>query len=261
MTAAQFSHINSSTGAFCDPQILAWSSQSSLNSSQACSDCWLGGQAAQLSNPLGYDASLASQFASLTSSCNATGKYPTTSPTLYAINGTATITPAPTTSTPATSCTDSYTVQDGDECNSVALGLGVSTYDLLYTNDLDIYCQNFASAVNSTLCVPPGCDTHVWQGSDSCESVVSTLDGVTVPEFLSWNPNFNSLCQNSVNFLNYVVCVRYEQMNSIFERQDQSDSHCLVLLVAISPPRLRTLPTPPGTPAARRRHCLYPRMP
>ncbi|KAL4943095.1 hypothetical protein BDV06DRAFT_234966 [Aspergillus oleicola] len=85
---------------------------------------------------------------------------------------------------------------EGDDCNSVALGLGVSTYNLLYNNNLDIYCQNFASAVNSTLC-----------GLDSCESVVSTLDGVTVLEFLSWNPNFNSLCQNSVNFLNYVVCV------------------------------------------------------
>ncbi|KAL4958979.1 uncharacterized protein BDV14DRAFT_194147 [Aspergillus stella-maris] len=198
---------DSSTGAFCDPQILAWSSQSFLNSSQACSDCWLGGQAVRLSNPLGYDANLASQFASLTSSCNATGMYSTTSPTSYAINATATTTSAPTATTPATSCTGSYTVQEGDECNSVALELGVSTYDLLYTNDLDIYCQNFASAVNSTLCVPPGCDTHVWQGSDSCESVVNTLHGVTVPEFLSWNPNFNSLCQNSVNFLNYVVCV------------------------------------------------------
>ncbi|KAL4739523.1 hypothetical protein BDV11DRAFT_169938 [Aspergillus similis] len=198
---------DSSTGEFCDPQVLVWSQQSFLNSTQACSDCWLGGQAAQLNNPLGYDANLASQFASLTLSCNATGKYPTTSPTSYAMNATATTTKAPATTAPVTSCTGSYTVQEGDGCHSVALSLGVSTYDLLYTNDLDLYCQNFASAVNSTLCVPPGCETRVWQASDSCESVVSTLDGVTVPQFLAWNPNFNSLCQNSVNFVNYVVCV------------------------------------------------------
>ncbi|KAJ5153569.1 LysM domain protein [Penicillium canariense] len=130
--------------------------------------------AAQLNNPLGYDANLASQFASLTSSYNATGKYPTTSPTSYAMNATATTTKAPTTTTPVTSY---------------------------------LYCQNFASAVNSTLYVPLGCETRVWQASDSCESVVSTLDRVTVPQFLAWNPNFNSLYQNSVNFVNYVVCV------------------------------------------------------
>ncbi|KAJ0424778.1 hypothetical protein BJY00DRAFT_308683 [Aspergillus carlsbadensis] len=198
---------DSSTGAFCDPQILTWASQPYLNSTQACSDCWLGGQAIQLSNPLGYDENLASQFDLLTSSCNATGKYATTSPTGYAINSTQTTVPASATTTPAASCTGSYTVQEADDCNSVALALGVSTYDLLYSNGLDIYCQNFAAAVNSTLCIPPLCDTHVWQGSDSCESVAASLDGVTVPELLSWNPNFNALCQNSLNFIGYVVCV------------------------------------------------------
>ncbi|PYI36128.1 hypothetical protein BP00DRAFT_474788 [Aspergillus indologenus CBS 114.80] len=101
-----------------------------------------------------------------------------------------------------------YTVQEDDDCNSAALALNVSTYSLLYTNNLDLYCQNWVTAaVNSTLCVPPQCETSVWQMQDSCNSVVNGLVNVTVPQFLSWNPNFDSLCQNAVNYIGYVVCI------------------------------------------------------
>ncbi|OJJ66409.1 hypothetical protein ASPBRDRAFT_666024 [Aspergillus brasiliensis CBS 101740] len=100
-----------------------------------------------------------------------------------------------------------YPVQSTDDCNSVALSLNVSTYNLLYANGIDLYCQNFAAAVNSTLCIPPQCDTYIWQASDTCDSVAGSITGVTVPQFLSWNPNFNSLCQNSPNYVGYVVCV------------------------------------------------------
>ncbi|KAL5360255.1 hypothetical protein BJX96DRAFT_184441 [Aspergillus floccosus] len=100
-----------------------------------------------------------------------------------------------------------YPVQSTDDCNSVALSLNVSTYNLLYANGLDLYCQNFAAAVDSTLCIPPQCKTYIWQASDTCDSVARSITGVTVPQFLSWNPNFNSLCQNTPNFVGYVVCV------------------------------------------------------
>ena len=93
-------------------------------------------------------------------------------------------------------------------CNSVAKALNVSTYNLLYENNLDLYCQNFDAAVGTTLCIPAQCDTYTWQALDSCDSVVSNFTGMTVPQFLSWNPNFNSLCQNSLNYVGYEVCVR-----------------------------------------------------
>ncbi|KAJ5958935.1 uncharacterized protein N7479_006085, partial [Penicillium vulpinum] len=173
---------DSSTGEYCDPQIVSWSNQT-LTTEQQCSDCWLGGLALQLGNPLGYDDSLATNYASLISSCNATA-YSYTTSTQYAINATATATPTP-----------------------VAQALNVSTYSLLYNNGLDIYCQNFAAAVDSSLCIPPQCSTYVWQSTDDCNSVVRELSGVTVPQFLSWNPNFNALCQNAVNYVGYTVCV------------------------------------------------------
>jgi LysM repeat protein len=149
---------------------------------------------------------LASSLAALTSSCSATA-YSFTSPTAYALNATVTTAPPTVTVTPPSTCTGSYTVQVTDDCNSVALALNVSTYSLLYANNLDIYCQNFAAAVNSTLYIPPQCKTYTWQALDSCNSVASSAS-VTVPQFLTWNPNFNSLCQNSLNYVGYQVCLR-----------------------------------------------------
>lgn len=203
------SSVDSSTGEYCDPLIASWSNQT-MNTTEQCSDCWLGGLALQLGNPLGYDASLATNYASLVASCNATA-YSYTTPTQYAINATVAATTATTavTTTASSDCTGSYTVQATDDCNSVAQALNVSTYSLLYSNGLDIYCQNFAAAVNATLCIPPQCDTYIWQLTDDCDSVVASLANVTVPQFLAWNPNFNALCRNAVNFIDYAVCIRY----------------------------------------------------
>ncbi|KAL4795601.1 hypothetical protein BDV19DRAFT_378800 [Aspergillus venezuelensis] len=95
---------------------------------------------------------------------------------------------------PATFIVDNYlftyrlSFQETDDCNSVAQALNVSTYSLLYSNNLDLYCRNFDSAVGSTL-------------------VVGSLSNVTIPQFLAWNPNFNPLCQNAVNYIGYVVCI------------------------------------------------------
>ncbi|OCK74384.1 carbohydrate-binding module family 50 protein [Lepidopterella palustris CBS 459.81] len=198
---------DSTTGQYCDPQLLAWAAQGYLNSTQICSDCWLGVQALQLNSPLGYDDGLATNFASLTSSCGVTTGYTFTTPAAYALNSTATTPPPLVTATPPPTCTGSYSVQATDDCNSVAQALNVSTYNLLYENNLDIYCQNFAAAVNSTLCIPPTCDLYTWQALDTCASIVSTYPGMTIPQFLSWNPNFNDLCQNAGGFQGYQVCV------------------------------------------------------
>lgn len=168
-------------------------------------------QAVQLSNPLGYDADLASNLVSLTSSCSA-NKYSFTSPTAYPLNATATTVsatvPAAATASKPSTCTGSYTIQATDDCNSVAKALNVSTYSLLYENNLDLYCQNFAAAIGTTVFIPAQCKTYTWQALDSCNSVMSNFTGMTVPQSLSWNPYFNALCQNSLNYVGYEVCVR-----------------------------------------------------
>lgn len=198
--------LRSTTAQFCDPQLLAWSNQSYLTTNQSCSDCWLGVLTLQLGNPLGYDDNLASNFVSLTSSCNATA-YGFTSPTAYALNSTSTAVPSTITAVPPPACTGSYTVGDADDCISVSKTLNVSTYNLLYYNNIDIYCQNFAAAVGENLCIPPQCEIYTWQALDTCDSVVSGFTGMTVPQFLAWNPNLNSLCQNAPAFTGYQVCI------------------------------------------------------
>lgn len=178
----------------------------SLN--ESCSDCWLGAQQFQLSNPLGYDPGLASNFAILTSSCNATG-YTYATPTSYGLNASLATVPATTSATPTypPTCTGSYTVQSTDTCISISQKLNVSTYSLLYENGLDLYCQNLNASVGTDLCSPATCETYTWQATDSCDSVVLAHPPITLPQFLSWNPNINVLCQNVYNFIGYQFCV------------------------------------------------------
>ncbi|KAF2719531.1 carbohydrate-binding module family 50 protein [Polychaeton citri CBS 116435] len=101
----------------------------------------------------------------------------------------------------------SYTVQPADDCNSVAKALNVSTYSLLYDNNLDLYCENFATMIGKTLCKPAQCATYTWQANDTCNSVVRGFSGMTLTQFQAWNPNLNDLCQNGLSFFGYQVCV------------------------------------------------------
>ena len=201
---------HSTTGQYCDPQLIEWQTQGYLNIKQSCSDCWLGVHQLQLSNPLGYDPDLASNFASLTSACNAT-KYSYTTPTAYALNASATTIPATAfaTATPPPTCPGkSFAVQHTDTCTSVSQRLNVSTFSLLYENHLDLYCRNFHVSVGRELCSPATCETYTWQATDTCASVAAAYPPTTVPQFLAWNPNFNSRCHNGASFIGYQVCVR-----------------------------------------------------
>ncbi|KAL6230178.1 hypothetical protein BDW75DRAFT_248902 [Aspergillus navahoensis] len=199
---------DSTTGEYCDPMIEVWSNQSSLSTDQECSDCWLGGLSVQLGSPFGYDLGLADKYVALLANCSATGSsYSYASPTPFALNATIVIVTATPTSTPEPTCTGLYIVQETDNCNTVAQSLNESTYSILYSNNLDLYCQDFRSAIGSTLCIPPQCGIYVWQTLDSCNNVVGSLTNVPIPQFLAWNPNFNSLCQNAVNYFGYIICI------------------------------------------------------
>ncbi|RMY22481.1 hypothetical protein D0866_11929 [Hortaea werneckii] len=195
------------TGEYCDPKFLVWSNQSFMTRDQSCSDCWLNVQALQLGSPLGYDDSLASNFAELKASCNAKS-YTYATPTVYGINATATTDTDGAKFTKPSTCTGSYVLQPGDDCNSVAKKMSVSTYSMLVSNGLDLYCQNFDAAVNSraSLCTPPTCKIYEWGFFDDCNDVASQND-ISVAHFLSWNPNFDSICRNSIIFAGYQVCV------------------------------------------------------
>jgi len=198
--------LRSSTGEYCDPQLLAWSKSVIWATNMSCSNCWLGVQALQLGNPLGYNIEMASDFAALTASCTASS-YTYASPTVYALNATATDSVAPNFTNPP-SCIGSFTLKAGDDCHSVAKNLSVSSYNMLNANGLDIYCQTFEAVANRnlSLCSPPTCKTHTWDRFDTCSDVASQYN-VSLTHFLAWNPNFNSICRNAIIWAGFQVCV------------------------------------------------------
>jgi len=202
---------HSKTGQYCDPLLASWAGQADLNSTQSCSDCWLGAQQLQLSNPLGFDQGLADRFASLTSSCSA-DQYNYATPTSYALNGSSDTAPSTgnASPTPVPGCTGSYYVQATDSCLSLSQYLSVSTYNLVVYNGWDMYCRNFNASIGHSFCSPPTCDTYTWQANDSCNAVALANPSITLTQFMSWNPNFDPLCHNAGNFIGYQVCLRYE---------------------------------------------------
>jgi hypothetical protein len=179
---------------------------------QTCSDCALGLRQIELSSPFGYNAKGAAQFASSTSACNASG-YGLTPPTPYALTPTSTASGTATTRATPT-CISTYTLRPGDSCSSVSKANNVSTYSLLASNGLRTDCTNFPAA-NGTLCIPPKCATYTVKSYDTCRSILDHHDGISSAQFISWNPNINSLCGNLYLSVGKEICVRsvYNNLN------------------------------------------------
>ncbi|PYI36203.1 hypothetical protein BP00DRAFT_386649 [Aspergillus indologenus CBS 114.80] len=204
---------DSTTGEYCDTLIQSWANITKQSSNQSCSDCMLSMQQVMLESVIGYDDELAESFASTTSSCGNTN-YPFTSPTPYALNATkstqtpsTTSTTAPTENTSSTgTCTDTYTVLEGDTCLSISAAYNVSSFYLAYNNNLDIYCSDLT--VGKTLCLPGACDIYTVQINDTCLDIVEAVsDDITVTQLQSWNPNINLLCGNLGNLNGTYICV------------------------------------------------------
>lgn len=189
---------DASSGAFCAPSFDQWVNGNATDKS--CTDCVLGTYQIELQSPLGWDESLASRFASLTSSCQATN-YPVTSPTPNYIT---TVTTASTTSSAAAakSCASTYTVQSADDCHSISTSQQVSTAALIYLNNLEADCTNFPTEAGTKLCMPHTCEIYTIQQNDTCWSIT---DGFTTPEtgqaftisqLISWNIDISPGCDN-----------------------------------------------------------------
>jgi len=200
------------TNQFCDDIFRSWQADpySAPNDTvQDCSDCILGLDQIQLNSPFGYDADFAELFSSQTASCGKTG-YAFTTPAPYALTGSSTMAPSTTSaSIPAStaSCVATYTVQDGDTCNTVAQNNSVSTFDLLFTNGLSLDCNTFPDS-GASLCIPAQCDTYTVSINDTCNSIIATQGGITSAQFLAWNPSVNSLCGNILDFVGDTICLR-----------------------------------------------------
>ncbi|KAI0024493.1 LysM domain-containing protein [Xylariomycetidae sp. FL0641] len=197
---------DSKTGDFCAPTFDAWASGNA--SDQACSDCVLGTYQLQLAYDLGYDDELASSFASLTSSCSATG-YPVASPPPMTINVTSASSSTTSLPTATPSCASTYTVKSEDDCHSISMDERVSTNLMLYLNELEAGCTNFADP-GAELCMPHTCDIYTVQKNDTCWGIAESFNNTfTISQLVSWNVDISNGCDNLELLQGTQICVSF----------------------------------------------------
>lgn len=107
--------------------------------------------------------------------------------------------------TPTFTCESTYTIQDTDTCLSISQDNQVSTFYLLYSNDLPSFCTDFPAA-GTDLCIPQSCETYIVAPWDTCDSVVEAK-GVTTAQLIAWNPNLNAQCGNMPSLAGYAICL------------------------------------------------------
>ncbi|KAJ0162770.1 hypothetical protein CTA2_4026 [Colletotrichum tanaceti] len=193
--------------AYCAPLMDEYNSKENPTSEELCSDCNLLSQQAQLNSPFGWDDEFEESYASLTKSCGVTS-YPVTSPPPYTVS--ISTTSAPVASAPSTldvPCVSMYTIQPEDTCESVIVSQRVSTFWLMYANNLPAYCTGFPEA-GTKLCIPPQCNTYKAQRGNSCPSIAAVFDDAfTREDLVKWNPNLDEKCKNLSKLADSMICV------------------------------------------------------
>ncbi|KAM5529504.1 hypothetical protein BFJ69_g16583 [Fusarium oxysporum] len=89
---------------------------------------------------------------------------------------------------------NTYTTQDGDSCDSIALAQGVSAATMYYINSNIFDCSKIAAGTE--LCLPLTC-TKIYkvQTGDTCRSIASKANILT-DKLLSFNSQLNWNCTN-----------------------------------------------------------------
>jgi LysM repeat protein len=111
------------------------------------------------------------------------------------------------TSSPVPTCLGSqYTIQTGDNCNSISTSKGISTTGLSTANNLLAFCTNFPST--GTLCIPTAslCTVYTVQTGDTCASI-GTKHSASWAQIVSWNPALGRGCGNLADYVGYEICI------------------------------------------------------
>ncbi|RPA74132.1 hypothetical protein BJ508DRAFT_333374 [Ascobolus immersus RN42] len=146
-----------------------------------------------------------SLYESLTSSCGVTG-YPLTSDTPAYPTPTPTVVPSTTGSKPSPTCSGTtYTINAGDDCNSIARSQGIGTAWLLIDNNLSSYCYAFPTS--GELCLVNRCNTATVPANSTCETIADSYN-VTEAQLKAWNPVIDLGCHNLEEMVGFELCVQ-----------------------------------------------------
>jgi hypothetical protein len=168
---------------------------------QECSDCIIGGMVTDLNSYFGYNLEFEELFSAQTSSCSKT-TYSFTTPGTYTIAPTSTVEPPPI---PTLNCRTRHDVILGDSCSTIAQQYSISSWSVIKLNGLDLQCRNLQ--IGESLCIDVTCPTQVLTSTDTCESVVDSVAGITLNQLAIWNPHLDALCENLHEIPSNVICV------------------------------------------------------
>jgi len=107
----------------------------------------------------------------------------------------------------AGTCSRTYTIKQGDFCNSICAANGVSTYQLAVNNlnTINANCSNLQPG--GTLCLGSvGADchtTHVVVANDTCD-IISSAAGINNTMLTMNNPQINADCSDI--YIGEVLC-------------------------------------------------------
>ncbi|KZV98835.1 hypothetical protein EXIGLDRAFT_273250 [Exidia glandulosa HHB12029] len=113
-------------------------------------------------------------------------------------------------------CSTYYTIQSGDTCAVMQTKYGV-TFDQIrqWNTEIDAKCSNIQPGIGYCVAGPAvglgsllpsaGCtDYYTVQPGDTC-TVIEARKGITLAQFLAWNPEINSQCSNIQGGVQYCV--------------------------------------------------------
>ncbi|KAJ5121576.1 uncharacterized protein N7515_009537 [Penicillium bovifimosum] len=164
-----------------------------------CSACYLDYMSTIVNSKWGQDSLLSpSALMSQVSFCSTSGYSVTYTPTSTA---SSTVSASATVAASRCNTTDPdqtvYKVESGDSCVSISAAQNVSTSALINLNSLDMGCTHIV--VGADICLPDVCEIYRVQKTDTIEKIVASLSRqVSVPQFIAWNANLNSV-QRSEN--------------------------------------------------------------
>ncbi|KAJ7228438.1 LysM domain protein [Mycena pura] len=95
-----------------------------------------------------------------------------------------------------------YTVQSGDNCQTIAASKNVATGTLQSINNIFPDCSNLFAGVQ--ICIPQPCQAYLVKPGDTCWSIASAR-GITVTALLGYNPTINPSCTNLLSGFN--ICL------------------------------------------------------
>ncbi|KAG6235034.1 hypothetical protein E4U25_005314 [Claviceps purpurea] len=186
------------SGKYCDAVVADWAGLP-WTMAQKCSQCELGVQQLQLASPFGFNEDSAREFADTTMNCSA-GDYKFATPTSYALNATTFPSQPP-------ACTGMvYTMTQGDTCVNISGARGMSTFQVITMNKLNLGCDNLP-AVGETLCLPAEstCRTHQLELYESCQTLMAIWNA-TLAQVLAWNPMIDRFCSELGPWRGWYLC-------------------------------------------------------